>query len=256
MILILSPSKKQTITNKQPQHTCQPAMIDQASMLVALLKSFSQDQLAELMKTSPKLTEQTMARIIDFSAPHMPDISGAALTTFQGDAFAAIATDTYNDDDFNFANKHIRILSGLYGILRPLDLIQPYRLEMATRLKSKKGKTLYDFWNQTITNQLNYDIGPRKDNVIVNCASQEYAKVIIRDKLNCEMITVTFRQKKKGITKTIAIYAKRARGMFVDYVIRNRITEKKQLSAFDSDGYCFLPRRSTTTELVFIKKLE
>ena len=152
--------------------------------------------------------------------------------------------DTYSPGDFRFAQTHLRILSGLYGILRPLDLMQPYRLEMATRLSSDWGKNLYDFWGTDITEALNRDLGKMQVPRIVNCASKEYSRAIQPKQLIAPMITITFRQMKNNGLKSMAIYTKRARGMFVDYMIRSRIREVEQLSAFAAGGYRFAPELS------------
>ena len=255
MLILLSPSKTQTINNKQPHQSRQPALLDKSEIIITFLKTLGKDQLAELMKTSAKLTDQTIKRISNFSVPHPPGKSGAALTTFQGDAFSAITTDSYSDEDFDFADSHLRIISGLYGILRPFDLIQPYRLEMATRLKIEGTNSLYEFWGETITSIINKDLAQLNTNIVINCASQEYSKAILPRKLTGTMVSMTFRQTKDGTTKTIAIYAKRARGMFVDFVIKNKLTEKKQLTGFSTDGYRYLPEHSTKNEFVFVKKM-
>ncbi|PIE65160.1 MAG: hypothetical protein CSA26_04785 [Desulfobacterales bacterium] len=256
MIIIVSPSKTQTFTNRQPADVRQPELIDRAEQLIAILKSFSPEDLATLMKTSERLTAQTIDSITGFQTPHTTDNSSAALTVFQGAAYTAVDTDSYNKNDYLFADRHVRILSGLYGILRPTDLIQPYRLEMGTRLETDRGASLYDFWGETITDILNRELEQSKERFLVNCASKEYANVIRPKKIAADLITVSFKQRKNDRLKTIAVHAKRARGRFVDYVIRNRLTNMKKLQSFNEDGYCFSTALSSDTELVFQKSLD
>ena len=164
--------------------------------------------------------------------------------------------ESYSPDDLLFAHDHLRILSGLYGILRPLDLMQPYRLEMGTKLRSDRGKNLYEFWGSTITESLNADLEEMQDRVIVNCASKEYSRAVKQNLLIGPMLTITFKQKKNNVLKSIAIYAKRARGMFVDYLIKERIMEIEQLTGFDAGGYAFAADLSTSSEMVFITTLD
>ncbi len=159
-------------------------------------------------------------------------------------------------DDFLFAQAHLRILSGLYGFLRPLDLMQPYRLEMGTRLLSDRGKNLYEFWGSAITEALNGELGKMRQQVVVNCASKEYSRVIKEKQLIGPMITITFKQQKNKALKSIAIHAKRARGMFVDYLIKKRISDIDQLQGFRAGGYTFAANLSTSSELIFITCLD
>lgn len=148
MLFILSPSKTQKKSSKQPGNTSQPQFLAEAGILVSQLQKYDSARLAEIMKTSPKLTGEVKKKINDFSIPHTIENAGAALCTFQGEAFSAIKTNEYSADDFAFADTHIRILSGLYGVLKPCDLIQPYRLEMATKLKTRQGASIYEFWGK------------------------------------------------------------------------------------------------------------
>lgn len=256
MLLILSTSKTQDFSFKHPYRTSQPLMLDQALLLNRRLRALDTSELSQLMKTSPKLTALTQEKIENFSLPHTPENAGAALTVFRGDAFSALSISNYSNEDFDHADKHIRILSGLYGILRPLDLIQPYRLEMGARMETDRGSSLYDFWGDKVTASLNSDLQKMKSELIVNCASSEYSRVVKKKDLQGEMVALSFKQEKQDQIRTIAIYSKRARGMFTDFFIRNRISRQSQLADFQADGYRQRDDLSTPGELVFVKKLD
>lgn len=255
MIVIVSPSKTQNVQHRLHENS-QPLLLEHSAILIDLLTQFDKSELATLMKTSEKLTDATFEKIQAFQVPHTIDAAGTALATFQGDAFSAIDTDTYSEDDFIFANRHLRILSGLYGLLRPLDLMQPYRLEMGSKLASDRGKNLYEFWGTIITDAINDELIKMENQVVINCASLEYSRVIKKSLLTGSMISIQFKQRKNNNLKSIAIYAKRARGMFVDYMIRNRICEIDQLRFFSDAGYQFSNKHSGDTELVFITTLD
>jgi cytoplasmic iron level regulating protein YaaA (DUF328/UPF0246 family) len=251
MLIIISPSKTQSVPEQAASTYSQPALLEQTKLLVKILMSFDQQEIGELMHISPKLAALTRERLHSFVLPHSPESAGTALTTFQGDVFSEIDTDSYSDSDFAFAQKHVRILSGLYGILRPADLIQPYRLEMGTKLANDRGKNLYDFWGNHITEQINNDLAHQQEKTIINCASLEYSRSIQGKKLAGSMLNITFKQRKQGNLKTIAIYSKRARGMFVDYIIKKRITTTDHLYAFNRNGYRYAADLSDEAEIVF-----
>lgn len=256
MIIIVSPSKTQHLVRPSGSQHSQPPLIKNTATLISLLRKFDRVELAKLMNISEKLADLTYKRIHDFTIPHTADSAGITLTTFQGDAFSAMNKESYSPDDFIFAHDHLRILSGLYGILRPLDLMQPYRLEMGTKLRSGRGNNLYEFWGSIITESLNADLEEMQDRVIVNCASKEYSRAVKQNLLIGSMLTITFKQKKNNVLKSIAIYAKRARGMFVDYLIKERIRDTQQLTGFDAGGYAFAADLSTNSEMVFITTLD
>ncbi len=256
MIVIVSPSKTQRVSLVSGSENTQPSLLEKTTILIERLKQFDRDELTKLMHISEKLADLTHRRIHAFSIPHDTRTAGTTIATFQGDAFSSLTLDSYSQGDFRFADAHLRILSGLYGILRPLDLMQPYRLEMATGLSTDLGKNLYDFWGTDITETLNDDLGRMQVPLIVNCASKEYSRVIKQKQLSGPMVTITFRQMKNNVSKSIAIYTKRARGMFVDYLIKNRINKIEQLSAFAAGGYSFAPELSGRTELVFVTRLD
>ena len=162
--------------------------------------------------------------------------------------------ETFSEDDFDFAQQHLRMLSGLYGVLRPLDLMQPYRLEMGKKVETEKGNTLYQFWGEQITEKLNEALAAQQDDILVNLASSEYFKSVKPAKLVGKIITPIFKDEKNGQFKVISFFAKKARGMMARYIIQQRLTDVEQLKAFDTDGYYFEPAQSSGTELVFCRK--
>jgi uncharacterized protein len=250
MQIILSSSKTQDMDCRQFPTTSIPLFLDRCEELVKRLQTYDVEDLASLMKMSSKLAELTWSRFDNFTFPPTPAHSRQALLTFQGDVFSGIDSDQYNEADFSFAQKHLRILSGLYGILRPLDLIQPYRLEMAARFSAKKEDSLYSFWQESITQQLNKDLQEEQP-TLLNLASTEYSRVIDKKKLKATIVDVTFKEKKGDTFKVVAIHAKRARGKMVDYIIKNRITSADLLQNFSEDGYRYKKELSTNTLLTF-----
>jgi len=171
--------------------------------------------------------------------------------SFKGDVYGGIDADNYSADDFAFAQKHLRILSGLYGALRPLDLIQPYRLEMGTRLANNNGKNLYEFWGDQVTELINKDLENQETPLLINLASNEYFKVIKPKVLQVPVLTLNFKENKAGVYKTIGIHAKRARGLMTDFMIKNRVTDANQIKAFSDSEYVFNEGLSSEKEWVF-----
>jgi cytoplasmic iron level regulating protein YaaA (DUF328/UPF0246 family) len=255
MLLIISPSKTQNFDFPIRGDYTLPLFLDQTKQLARQLKQLAQPQLAALMKMSDKLAALSYQRFQDFQFPFRPTNSRQALLMFRGDQFDPMAVDSYSDEQFAHAQHHLRILSGLYGMLRPLDLMQPYRLEMATKLAVGEAKNLYSFWGDLVTRKLNNKLSEDSQPVLINLASAEYFKVIRRKELHADILTLSFKQEKEGKLKTIAIYAKRARGAIVDFVIRNRITRPIDLQGFNRDGYRFKSDLSTDNEWVFVRIL-
>ena len=255
MLLIISPSKTQNFDVPIRGDYTLPLFLDQTKQLARLLKQLDQPQLAALMKMSDKLAALNYQQFQDFQLPFTPDNSRQALLMFGGDQFTPMAVDSYSDEQFAHGQQHLRILSGLYGMLRPLDLMQPYRLEMATRLAVGEAKNLYSFWGDIVTRKLNNKLSDDSHPALINLASAEYFKVIRRKELHADILTLSFKQEKEGKLKTIAIYAKRARGAIVDFVIQNRITRPIDLQGFNRDGYRFKSDLSTDNEWVFVRIL-
>lgn len=252
MLVLLSPSKKiaKKIKTTAPDSVSAttPPLAAEAGALVGKLKGFSRDDIKDLMSLSDNLAELNHGRYQHFDEQEQ----GPALYTFKGDVYDKMDVDNYDKDDLSFAQQQVRILSGLYGVLRPLDNMRPYRLEMGTRLKTGQGKNLYDYWGDKITETLNKDGDP----LVLNLASQEYFKAVNPKTLKADIINVDFKHTKNGKTKTIGLMAKRARGLMTDYIIKNRITDPAQLETFDREGYKFAPELSGEETLTFTLNMD
>ncbi len=203
------------------------------------------------MRISDKLAGINAARFHDWQPDFTPENARQAILAFKGDVYTGLQAETFSEDDFDFAQQHLRMLSGLYGVLRPLDLMQPYRLEMGIRLENARGKDLYQFWGDIITNKLNEALAAQGDNVVINLASDEYFKSVKPKKLNAEIIKPVFLDEKNGKFKIISFYAKKARGLMSRFIIENRLTKPEQLTGFNSEGYFFDEASSSNGELVF-----
>jgi cytoplasmic iron level regulating protein YaaA (DUF328/UPF0246 family) len=217
--------------------------------LVDLLKGKTQDDIASLMSISDKLSKLNFDRFQTFSTPFTLSNAKQALLAFKGDVYNGIDAQSLSLDDFEFAQGHLRMLSGLYGVIRPLDLIQPYRLEMGTKLKNGQGKNLYEFWGDQISQVLNED----ESEVIINLASNEYFKGIDKKSINAKIVNIAFKELKNDTYKIIGIYAKRARGLMVNYMIKNRLTDPELLKDFNVEGYQFRQTMSDDLTWVFTR---
>ena len=254
MILTLSPAKTmdfgaQCLTKK---HTSPDFMQDSEELIKNLTKMGKPD-LSLLMNISDKLADLNYDRYRSWSVPFSTDNAKQALLAFKGDVYTGFGFDKWRAVDFNFAQKKIRILSGLYGLLRPLDLIQAYRLEMSTGLSTSRGNNLYDFWGDKITDALNAAIKETKSKVLINLASNEYFKSVGVDNLDAEVIAPTFKDFKNGKHKFISFYAKKARGMMADFIVRNKIKSSQEILKFDIGGYYYCSSSSTPEEPVFLR---
>ena len=253
MIIVISPSKTLDFSpNSFHTHTL-PRQLKQSQELIDTAKQLSPEDLANLMKISEKLSQLNWQRYQDFQQPFTLNNAKQALLAFKGDVYAGIDSDNYSEEDFSFAQQHLRILSGLYGALRPLDLIQPYRLEMGTRLQNSHGKNLYEFWDTQVTELLNQDFVDTTTPVLINLASTEYFKVIKPKILNANILTLAFKENKSGVYKTIGIHAKRARGLMTDFIIKNRLTEIDEIKAFTKGNYAYNESLSSDKEWVFCR---
>lgn len=257
MLVIVSPAKKLNFAaTNRPIGATTPAFIDETQELVAEAQKCSAGELGRLMKISDKLAELNYQRFQNFSFPFTPKNAKQAVLAFDGDTYVGLEAETLSDDDLNVAQNKLRILSGLYGILRPLDLIQPYRLEMGTKFKTDHGTNLYDFWDDKITKEINKICTENGYDFVINCASNEYSKVIQPKKLQSTLITPVFKEIRGGAAKTIGIMAKKARGSMARYVIENKITKIDDLKQFDLGGYSYQDQDSTATNWVFSRILE
>ena len=251
MIIVISPSKTLDFSDHPFKSHTQPRQRQQSQLLINTAKQLDPDALSALMKISEKLSLLNWQRYQDFHLPFSLKNAKQALLAFKGDVYGGIDSDNYSEDDFAFAQDHLRILSGLYGALRPLDLIQPYRLEMGTRLQNQRGKNLYEFWDTQVTELLNQDLKSDETPLLINLASNEYFKAIKTKALKYKVLTLAFKENKAGVYKVIAIHAKRARGLMTDFIIKNRLTEPEQIKAFNLESYRFNESLSSDKEWIF-----
>lgn len=254
MIAVISPAKKLNFNAESPiKAFTQCDFLDESKKLVDKAKDYTVDDIMKLMSVSENIANLTVQRFQDWKLPFDEQNAKQAALAFNGDTYTGLDAETFSQDDFNYSQEHLRILSGLYGLLRPLDLIQPYRLEMGTTMNNSKGKNLYEFWGTKISEQLNRDINNNKSKYIVNCASDEYFKVIDFPTLNVPVIKPIFKDLKNGVPKVISFFAKRARGMMSKYIIKNRVKSIDDLHGFNDNGYAFQPDQSENHELVYIR---
>jgi len=251
MLIITAPSKTQNPINRHFPFCTEPRFLARSEILIDRLHSFSLPDLCSMMKTSVNLGESTRQRILAFRPPLSLENSRQAIFTFQGDAYESLTPDTYTEEQLHHAQRHFRILSGLYGILSPLDLMFPYRLEMGCKLTGKGYENLYQFWGDAITDAINADCGDHQDQTVVNLASHEYFRVINTKRLEPRLVTVTFQQKKNTGYATIPIHSKRARGMMIHFMITNGITQAEHLKQFNLGDYRFCEEISTTESWFF-----
>lgn len=256
MLAIISPAK--TLDYKTPYLDCSPTEPDyltKSAELVDICRELTPPELASLMHISDKLAALNVARFTEWQLPQPAENIRPAIFAFKGDVYTGLDAFSLDEQAINFAQKHLRMLSGLYGILRPLDLMQPYRLEMGTKLANPAGKNLYEFWGDTLTQGLNQALAEQGDDVLVNLASDEYWNVIQPTDIKGKIIKPIFLDYKNGRYKVISFYAKKARGMMCRYIIENQLTYAEQLKDFDSAGYAFCPAESTDKEWVFKRHL-
>lgn len=252
MLTLLSPAKKLNEEGQNLDNCSLPIFVEDAEKLIKSLKKYTPKKLGALMKLSPALSELNVDRYAEWGMDHSQKVSPAALT-FNGEVYAGLNASSFSIKEKEIAQNNLRILSGLYGILKPFDLIHPYRLEMGTKLKVGRKNNLYEFWGDKIVDEINKNLVTQKENVIVNLASNEYFKSVNKKKLNAEIITPIFKDFSNGQYKTVMVYAKKARGMMAGYIIKNNIEKKEELIAFDIAGYCYNKEASTENEIVFLR---
>lgn len=253
MLMLISPAKTLDYTGPDFDRFTLPAVLRQSEVLVDELRGYRREDLSALMKISDKLAKLNYQRYQDFETPFSLENAKQALLVFKGDVYKGMTVEDYTAEDLAFAQDCLRILSGLYGVLRPLDLMQPYRLEMGTKLATEKGKNLYEFWGTQIADLLNAELEGREERCIVNLASKEYFKSVDLNTLKARVLDIDFKENKDGDYKIIAIHAKRARGLMADYVIRNRIETVEALQGFDAQGYTFRDSLSERNCWVFCR---
>ncbi|MGK9172507.1 peroxide stress protein YaaA [Yokenella regensburgei] len=252
MLILISPAK--TLDYQSELATTrftQPELLDHSQQLIDVARQLTAPQIKTLMGISDKLADLNATRFHDWQPDFTPQNARQAILAFKGDVYTGLQAETFSEADFDFAQQHLRMLSGLYGVLRPLDLMQPYRLEMGIRLENAKGKDLYQFWGDTITEKLNEAIKAQGDEVVVNLASDEYFRSVKPKSLKARIIKPVFLDEKNGKFKVISFYAKKARGLMSRYIIEKRLTKPEQLTGFNSEGYFFDEEQSGKGELVF-----
>lgn len=261
MLMILSPAKSQDFENASPVGAfTEPVFGAETAELVQCLRQYDAKGLSQLMSISDKLGQLNFERYEGFVLPSPPlpnrergVNSKQAMFVFTGDVYKGLDANTLTEEDIQFAQDHLVMLSGLYGLLRPLDLMQPYRLEMKTKLPNPQGKDLYAFWGSQLTDQLNTWLAQQENPVLVNLASNEYAGAVDFKKIQGTVVTVDFKENKNGAFKTIGIHAKRARGLMARHIIRHGLTDIESLKTFSEAGYQFNAELSTTDNMVFTR---
>ena len=252
MLVVVSPAK--TLDYESPLATerfSQPEFVEHSAELIEECRKLTPVDVSTLMKVSDKIAGLNVARFEQWSETFTQDNARQAILAFKGDVYTGLDAETLSDEDFDYAQNHLRMLSGLYGLLKPLDLMQPYRLEMGTKFANQRGSNLYEFWGDRITQMINAE-NAAKD-VVLNLASNEYFKAVKIKQLNAEVITPVFKDEKNGQYKIISFYAKKARGLMAAYVIKNRINEVEKIKNFDVTGYKFSSEQSTAKEWVFLR---
>ena len=254
MLMVISPAKTLDYTSPlATQEYSLPRYLEQSSQLIEVLRKLSPNELAELMKLSDKLAGLNVARFTQWQPDFTLENARQAILAFRGDVYTGLDADSLSAADFKYAQQHLRILSGLYGVLRPLDLMQPYRLEMGTKLDNPVGANLYEFWGEQFTDSLNRCLAELKTDVLLNLASNEYFKAVKPKQLKATLIDVDFKDLKNGQYKIISFYAKKARGMMARYVIENKIDSVAGLRKFNTQGYYYSAEQSKPEHLVFLR---
>jgi len=255
MLITLSPAKT---LNYEPQAlTCEfttPRLLEHSQRIINNMQRFNADEIAGLMGVSDKIADLTYTRFQSWVTPFTTDNAKQAVLAFKGQAYDGMDAAEWSPDDFIASQGVLRILSGLYGVLRPLDLMQAYRLEMGTGVSIEEEKNLYLFWGSTLTDLLNSDLAETNSDTLINLASHEYFKAIKKKEINAQIITPAFKEERDGAFKMISFFAKVARGQMTSYIIRNRLTNPEQIKRFDKDGYKFNQSESTDTDWVFTRK--
>ncbi len=257
MLLVISPAKNLDFdTPAKTKQKSTPDFLDEAQLLIDELRQLAPQDISALMSISDKLGVLNYDRFQQWSTPFTDDNAKQAVLAFNGDVYTGLNAESFSAAEFKFAQKHLRILSGLYGLLRPLDLMQAYRLEMGTKFNNQRGKNLYEFWGNLITEALNKQLKLLKTDVLVNLASNEYFKSVKAKGLDANIITPVFKDWKGDKYKIISFYAKKARGLMCAYAINHQLTDVEDLKKFDSEGYAFNEAMSSEKEWVFTRQLE
>jgi len=254
MLTIISPAKtlKENFDAETPR-TSMPEFLPEAETLIKILRKYNVPKLMELMDINPKLAELNVGRFNSWSLPFNPGNAKPAILMFNGEVYNGLKAATLSQKELDYAQDHLRVLSGLYGIIRPLDIIQAYRLEMGTKLKVGRKKDLYAFWGDKITQSINREMASHTEKVLLNLASNEYFAAINPLKINARILSCTFKEERNGKYQFVTIFGKKARGLMTRFIIRNRIDRSEDLKHFEEDGYFFNERISREDEWVFTR---
>lgn len=254
MLIVISPAKTLDYQSAPvTEMSSMPDFIADSAELVERMRELSPPDIEHLMHISPKLADLNFGRFLNWSTDINSDNAKQALLAFKGDVYAGLAAENFSDDDFSYAQNHLRILSGLYGVLKPLDLMQPYRLEMGIKIDNARGRNLYEFWGDKPVEALNTQLQAIGTETLINLASNEYFKAVKTQKLQGEIVTPVFKDFKNGKYKVISFFAKKARGFMSAWIIQNRIEDRADLTNFDISGYQFNKAASQGNELVFLR---
>lgn len=254
MLTVLSPAKTLDYeTAPITQSATLPRFMDQSALLVEDARGLNPDDIRALMGVSEQIAHLNHERFMNWQSESTSDNAKQAVLAFKGDVYTGLQAETLSEDDLDFAQTRLRILSGLYGLLRPLDLMQPYRLEMGLKFTNQRGRNLYEFWGEQLTDTLNADLVSAKTGVLINLASNEYFKAVKPKLLNADIITPQFKDLKNGQYKMISFFAKKARGLMARYIIDNRITEPEALKSFSAAGYSYSDEQSQGDQWVFLR---
>ena len=254
MLIVLSPAKTLDYSVDPKSNHTAPQFLSQSSKLIKTLKDKEPKDIASLMGLSDKLATLNFDRYQSWKAAKtVSSDTKPSMLVFKGDVYQGLSAEDFNAKQIKFAQKHLRILSGLYGILRPLDVIKPYRLEMGTKLQTSKGKNLYEFWGNSVQENVISDLASQKSDLLINLASKEYFSVLGKMPEYINVVSPVFKDFKNGKHKIISFYAKRARGLMAKWIIENNIRDFEKLSKFNLDGYYFSKKDSSATEPVFLR---
>jgi cytoplasmic iron level regulating protein YaaA (DUF328/UPF0246 family) len=255
MLIVLSPAKTLDYSVDPKSNHTAPQFLSQSSKLIKTLKEKEPKDIASLMGLSDKLATLNFDRYQSWkAAKSVSSDAKPSMLVFKGDVYQGLNAEDFTTKDLKFAQKHLRILSGLYGILRPMDVIKPYRLEMGTKLKTSKGKNLYEFWGESVKNNVIDDLSSQKSDLLINLASKEYFTVLGKMPEYINVVSPVFKDYKSGKYKVISFYAKKARGLMARWIIQNNVTDFEELINFDIDGYRYSKGESTVSEPVFLRK--
>jgi len=254
MLIVISPAKTLDFENKPSSlHYSTNDFLSEAEKLIKELKNYTADDLIKLMGISSKLAYLNYERFATWKRPFNIENAKQALLAFKGDVYTGLDAESLNEKELLYTQDHLRILSGLYGVLRPLDLIQPYRLEMGTKLNTNSFQGLYKYWGDKLTQNINKALIAQSDDVLINLASNEYFKALDKSKLKAEIITPVFKDFKNGEYKTISFYAKKARGLMSRFILKNQLKNPEELKHFETNGYYFSEAESNANQLVFLR---